>query len=70
MSKRTDSMEIDEVALLNRQADRMDRNGRPAMALLLRNAAWIAGGGDMSAYDWGTRKDGKTDDVSVTEVRR
>ena len=68
MIKRTDSVPIDEVDLLNHQAERMERNGRPAMALLLRNAAFIAGGGDMSEYEWAKRMeraDGQLDDVTV-----
>lgn len=59
----------DEAAQYTRLAERYAKDGQPVMATLMRNAAWIAGGGDMSEYEWAerfARKDGRTDDITVT----
>lgn len=56
---------VDEAAMLRQMAERMRRDGRPATAILLDNAAFVLGGGELSEYEWSTRRDGRTDDVEV-----
>ena len=47
--------EISETDALLRLADRMERDGRDGMAILLRNAAFIADGGNIEEYEWARR---------------
>jgi len=65
MSDEVKQAEIDQY---KRLAERYERNGQPAMALLLRNVVFLAEGGDMSDFAWAEvnqRRDGRTDDVEV-----
>ena len=56
---------VSESESLRRLAERMRRDGRTAAAIMADNAAWLADGGEMTEYDWSTRRDGRTDDVEV-----
>ena len=57
-----------EIESLRRMAERMRRDGRGAMAILLDNAAFLADGGELAPFDWSTRSDGGTDDVEVSKL--
>jgi len=60
---------ITEADQLRRLADRMRRDGRPATAVLLDNAAFLAEGGTMDEYAWVGIEGKPAEDVTVREQR-
>ena len=66
-----DQQTTEEVERLGRMARRAEETGQPVMARLLGNAIFILNPSpDWEEYAWLMRRDGKTDDADVMEVRR
>lgn len=60
-----------EGAHFRRLAELYEADGCPAMATIMRNAAWLAEGGDMEAFEWERRRAaaGKENETDDSEVR-